>query len=33
MYSFNIVTTYVCTDEVHSDDNHHIIVTVVHICK
>ena len=33
MYSFNIVTTYVCTDEVHSDDHHHIIVTVVHICK
>ena len=33
MYSFNIVITYVCTDEVYSDDHHHIIVTVVHICK
>jgi hypothetical protein len=33
MYSFNIVITYVCTDKVHSDNHHHIIVTVVHICK
>ena len=33
MYSFNIVIIYVCTDEVHRDDHHHVIVTVVHICK
>jgi len=32
-HSFNIVSTYVYNDEVHSDDHHHIIVTVVHICK
>jgi len=33
MYSFNIVITYVCNDEVYSDNHHHIVVTVVHICK
>jgi len=29
-YRFNIVTTYVSTDEVYSDDHHSIIVTVVY---
>ena len=32
MYSFNIETTYVCIDEVYSDDHHPIIFTFVYLC-
>ena len=31
MYSFNILTTYVCTDEVYSDDHPPTIFTFVYV--